>query len=84
MQERTADRARPLTELEERATGWVTAVGGPDDVDRERLQLLGLCPGRRVEVIQGGDPMIVRVLGTRIGVAAALARHALVDTRGEG
>ena len=26
-----------------------------------------------IEVVQSGDPMIVRVLGTRIGLAAVLA-----------
>jgi Fe2+ transport system protein FeoA len=45
---------------------------GPDD--RGRLESMGLCVGRVVEVVQSGDPMIVRVLGTRIGLAAAIAR----------
>ena len=42
-------------------------------VDLERLEVMGLCSGRMVCVIKDGDPMIVRVLGTRIGLAAALA-----------
>jgi Fe2+ transport system protein FeoA len=42
-------------------------------VDLERLEVMGLCEGRVVCVIKDGDPMIVRVLGTRIGLAAALA-----------
>lgn len=42
-------------------------------VDLERLEVMGLCAGRLVCVIKEGDPMIVRVLGTRIGLAAALA-----------
>jgi Fe2+ transport system protein FeoA len=41
--------------------------------DLERLEVMGLCAGRLVCVIKDGDPMIVRVLGTRIGLAAALA-----------
>jgi Fe2+ transport system protein FeoA len=40
---------------------------------------MGLCAGRTVEVVQRGDPMIVRVLGTRIGLAAALAAAVRVD-----
>jgi Fe2+ transport system protein FeoA len=48
--------------------------------DRERLELVGLCAGRRVEVVQAGDPVIVRVFGTRIGLAAVLARTILVET----
>jgi Fe2+ transport system protein FeoA len=42
-------------------------------VDLERLEVMGLCAGRVVRVVKDGDPMIVRVLGTRIGLAAALA-----------
>ena len=41
--------------------------------DRDRLEAMGLCVGRTVEVVQAGDPMIVRALGTRIGLAAVLA-----------
>lgn len=41
--------------------------------DLERLEVMGLCAGRMVCVVKDGDPMIVRVLGTRIGLAAALA-----------
>jgi Fe2+ transport system protein FeoA len=47
--------------------------------DQARLEVLGLCAGRTVEVVQAGDPMIVRVLGTRIGLAAVLARRIEVD-----
>ena len=44
------------------------------DLDLARLEVMGLCAGRTVEVAKGGYPMIVRVLGTRIGLAASLAR----------
>jgi Fe2+ transport system protein FeoA len=44
------------------------------EADVERLEAMGLCAGRTVEVVQAGNPMIVRVLGTRIGLAAVLAR----------
>jgi Fe2+ transport system protein FeoA len=44
-----------------------------DGLDRERLEVMGLCAGRTVEVVKTGDPMIVRVLGTRIGLAGRLA-----------
>jgi Fe2+ transport system protein FeoA len=50
-----------------------------------RLESMGLCVGRTVEVVQGGDPMIVRVLGTRIGIAAVLAAAVrIIDTGHEG
>lgn len=44
------------------------------DLDLARLEVMGLCAGRTVEVAKTGDPLIVRVLGTRIGLAASLAR----------
>ena len=47
--------------------------------DLERLEVMGLCAGRVVQVVKAGDPMIVRVLGTRIGLAAALARDIYVE-----
>jgi ferrous iron transport protein A len=50
-----------------------------DPADQDRLECLGLCVGRTIEVVQAGDPMIVRVLGTRIGIAAVLAAAVLVD-----
>jgi hypothetical protein len=39
---------------------------------------LGLCVGRRVEVVKAGDPMIVRVIGAQVGLSARLAAHVLV------
>jgi Fe2+ transport system protein FeoA len=47
--------------------------------DVERLEVMGLCSGRIVEVVQAGDPLIVRVLGTRIGLASVLARSIEVE-----
>jgi Fe2+ transport system protein FeoA len=41
--------------------------------DYTRLAGLGLCPGRRVEVIQSGERMIVRSGSTSIGLHSALA-----------
>jgi Fe2+ transport system protein FeoA len=41
--------------------------------DVQRLKMLGICVGRRVEVVKPGDPLIVRVFGTRLGLAASLA-----------
>ena len=44
-----------------------------------RLKALGVCIGRRIEVVRTGDPLIVRAFGTRIGLSASLARHVFVD-----
>ena len=46
--------------------------------DVQRLEVMGLCQGRVVQVVKRGDPMIVRVLGTRIGLAAVLAERVRV------
>jgi Fe2+ transport system protein FeoA len=41
--------------------------------DAVRLKSLGVCVGRRVQLVKGGDPLIVRVLGARVGLSARLA-----------
>jgi Fe2+ transport system protein FeoA len=41
--------------------------------DYTRLAGLGLCPGRRLEVIQSGERMIVRSGSTSIGLNSELA-----------
>ena len=63
---------QPLSGMSVGGCGRVVSVDAAA-VDLERLEVMGLCAGRMVCVIKGGDPMIVRVLGTRIGLAAALA-----------
>ena len=66
--------AVPLSSLPVGAYGRVASVEAAA-VDLERLEVMGLCAGRVVWVVKDGDPMIVRVLGTRIGLAAALAER---------
>jgi ferrous iron transport protein A len=48
-----------------------------DDV--QRLKTLGICVGRRIEVIKTGDPMIVRVFGSRLGLSTALASRVWLE-----
>jgi Fe2+ transport system protein FeoA len=48
--------------------------------DAVRLMALGICVGRRVQVVKPGDPMIVRVMATRIGLSARLAASVIVAT----
>lgn len=62
----TADRAR------------ISRLETPTD-DVARLKSLGLCVGRRVEVVKRGDPLIVRVLGARVGLSARLAATVFVE-----
>ncbi|HMP77436.1 MAG TPA: FeoA family protein [Kiritimatiellia bacterium] len=49
------------------------------DDDMRRLMTLGICAGRRLELIQRGDPMILRVFGSRLGVSRRLAARVLVQ-----
>ena len=41
--------------------------------DAQRLKAMGVCAGREVMLIKSGDPLILRVLGTRIGISGRLA-----------
>lgn len=50
-----------------------------DPSDAARLKALGICLGRRITVVKAGDPLIVRVVGARVGLAARLAATVLVE-----
>lgn len=56
----------------------VTAVEAEPD-DATRLKALGLCVGRQVSLVKAGDPLVVRVLGARVGISARLATGVLVE-----
>jgi len=45
-----------------------------------RLKRLGICDKRTIEVLQPGDPMVLRVIGSRLGVSRRLAESVIVDT----
>lgn len=47
--------------------------------DIERLKTLGVCAGRQIEVVKDGDPMILRVFSSRIGMSGSLAESVWVD-----
>jgi Fe2+ transport system protein FeoA len=69
---RALSPAPSLSELPAGGCGRVVSVE-LSGVDLERLEVMGLCFGRTLCVVKAGDPLIVRVLGSRIGLAAALA-----------
>jgi Fe2+ transport system protein FeoA len=48
------------------------------DVAVQRLMAMGLCVGREVEVVRQGNPLILRMLGARIGIAGRVAKHIIV------
>lgn len=45
----------------------------------QRLMAMGLCVGRQIEIIRHGNPLIVRLLGARIGVSARVAHQIVVE-----
>jgi Fe2+ transport system protein FeoA len=61
-----------LDELPPRMCAIVCRIETENE-DMQRLKMLGICVGRRVEVVKPGDPLIVRVFGTRLGMSASLA-----------
>ncbi len=50
-----------------------------DDEDTQRLKTLGVCAGRRVELVRAGDPLILKIFGSRLGLSAELARRVSVE-----
>jgi Fe2+ transport system protein FeoA len=62
----------PLAALTPNALGRVIELAASAD-DAVRLKSLGICIGRRVQLVKTGDPLIVRVLGTRVGLSHRLA-----------
>ena len=50
-----------------------------DDEDTQRLKTLGVCLGRRVELVKLGDPLILKVFGSRLGISASLAANVQVE-----
>ena len=66
-----------LAQLQPEHCGLVAAVrAGEEEIDR--LKSMGVCVGRRLMLVRSGDPMIVKVLGTRIGISARLADQVMV------
>ncbi len=57
--------------------GLICHIDG-DHEDIERLKTMGVCLGRRLHVVKSGDPMIVSVMGTRLGIAGRLACHVIL------
>ena len=47
--------------------------------DADALKTMGVCVGRKVMLVQAGDPLILKVMGTRLGVSARLAARVQVQ-----
>ena len=68
-----------LCDLKTGQVGLIVELNEPDQEQADRLKALGLCVGRRIELLKEGNPMILRVLGSRIGLARRLAQRITVD-----
>ena len=61
-----------MNQLKPHQCGVVQEVEAQDS-ELERLMAMGVCGGRTVELVQLGDPLVLKVYGTRVGVSARLA-----------
>ena len=68
----------PLPNLATNALARVSSVNVDTD-DAVRLKSLGICVGRRVQMVKCGDPLVIRVLGARVGLSARLASAVVVE-----
>ena len=64
--------AVPLSELAVESVARITELQVCSE-DAIRLKAMGICVGRQVQLVQTGDPLILRVLGGRVGLSARLA-----------
>jgi Fe2+ transport system protein FeoA len=67
-----------LNELPARVCAVVRSID-TDDEDSRRLKTLGVCIGRRVELVRAGDPLILKIFSSRLGVSAELAARVRVE-----
>ena len=67
-----------LDELPARVCAVVRSVA-TDDEDTKRLKTLGVCVGRRVELVRVGNPLILKIFGSRLGLSAELAARVRVE-----
>ena len=67
-----------LDELPPRVCAVVRSVT-TDDEDTQRLKTLGVCVGRRLELVRAGNPLILKIFGSRLGLSAELAARVTVE-----
>jgi Fe2+ transport system protein FeoA len=67
-----------LNDLPPRVCAVVRSIT-TDDEDTRRLKTLGVCVGRRVEVARTGNPLILKIFGSRLGLSAELAARVSVE-----
>ncbi len=67
-----------LDQLPPRVCAVVRSIA-TDDEDTKRLKTLGVCVGRRVELVRAGNPLILKIFGSRLGLSAELAMRVTVE-----
>lgn len=67
-----------LHELPPKACAVIRRIESEGE-DIQRLKTLGICIGRRIEIVKAGDPLIVRVFGSSIGLSAELASNVWLE-----
>lgn len=67
-----------LDELPARVCAVVRRVE-TDDEETLRLKTLGVCVGRRVELVRTGNPLIIKIFGSRLGLSGELATRVHVE-----
>ena len=67
-----------LNELPPRTCAVVRRIE-TDGEEIQRLKTLGVCVGRQIEVVKSGDPLIIKVFGSRIGLSASLAARVWLE-----
>ncbi|OHE77440.1 MAG: hypothetical protein A2107_14450 [Verrucomicrobia bacterium GWF2_62_7] len=69
---------RRLNELPSGSRGVVHHIETAETA-LHRLMAMGLCVGREIKVVRQGNPLILGLLGARIGVSSRLAHHVVVQ-----
>lgn len=67
-----------LDELPPRICAVVRSIE-TDDEETLRLKTMGVCVGRRVELVRKGDPLVLKVFGSRLGISSSLASRVQVE-----
>jgi Fe2+ transport system protein FeoA len=73
----------PLVDVETGKQFRVCRIDAVGD-DGVRLKRLGICVGRPIELEQAGDPMVLLVVGARVGLSRQLASKILVVPHTDG
>ena len=62
-----------LLDMAPKSSGRIHTVESSSDFTA-RLESMGMCEGRTVRLVKHGDPCIVNVYGSRVGIARDVAR----------